>query len=107
MRVGLIAFKPLLVIPVYNGRDSVLKLIPRIKSITNLQIIIVDDGSSDGTSSRDFENVIYKQHSENRGKGAALKTGLETARSRGFSCVVTLDADGQHAPEKISSLNLF
>ncbi|MCF7826288.1 MAG: glycosyltransferase family 2 protein [Candidatus Marinimicrobia bacterium] len=94
---------PVILIPVYNGRDSILRLIQEIKSVADYPIMIIDDGSTDGTGSGDFESVTYLRHDKNRGKGAALKTGLSQAEARGFDHAITLDADGQHDPGKISN----
>lgn len=71
------------------------------------EILVVDDGSAPGHD-RYFSQVeelgaVVIRHSVNRGKGAALKTGLRAARERfpGLSGVVTADGDGQHLPEDI------
>jgi glycosyltransferase involved in cell wall biosynthesis len=90
-----------IIIPVYNGRERLVRLIPLLKKWA-LKIIIVDDGSNDGIVSYDFSNeVTFLQHSENRGKGQALQTGLNYAKSNGFAYAITMDADGQHAPDSI------
>jgi glycosyltransferase involved in cell wall biosynthesis len=67
-----------------------------------LTVIVIDDGSTDGTgqAARDAGAEVLR-HETNRGKGAALQTGWEAAAARGFSHVITLDADGQHAPSDI------
>jgi len=90
-----------IVIPVYNDRDSVLGLVQGIRTIIDCPIIVIDDGSSDGIRAEDFVDVAYMKHSENRGKGAALKTGLNLAQRAGFDYAITLDADGQHDPHEI------
>ncbi|MBC8191378.1 MAG: glycosyltransferase family 2 protein [FCB group bacterium] len=101
MRSSLTNLNPVIVIPVYNDRDSVLRLVQEIKAIVDYSIIVIDDGSSDGTVAEDFETVAYLKHPENRGKGAALKTGLNLAKEAGFHNAITLDADGQHDPHEI------
>lgn len=101
MRSSLIPLNPVIVIPVYNGRDSVLKLVHQIKGIVDYSIIVIDDGSTDGTGPEDFVDVAYLKHPENKGKGAALKTGLKLAKEAGFDSAITLDADGQHDPSEI------
>ncbi len=97
-----------ILIPAYNAENSLAKLIESILRHTAAfkpeKIIVVDDGSTDATvkSARNYpvELIALPQ---NRGKGAALKAGyayfLEHCRS-GY--VITLDADLQHPPEKIS-----
>jgi len=64
------------------------------------RVIVVDDGSTDATSvlARSAGAMVVN-HSENRGKGAAIRTGLSLARQQGFEWAFTLDGDGQHAPE--------
>ena len=67
--------------------------------------VVVDDGSSEdraGIFSRlEALGVTVLRHPANRGKGAALRTGLEYIAGRGFSGAVTADADGQHTPGDI------
>ena len=101
MKSNLITLNPVIVIPVYNGRDSVIRLVQGIKELVDYPIIIIDDGSTDGTASGDFEDAAYLKHPKNRGKGAALKTGLQLAKEAGFDHALTLDADGQHDPKEI------
>jgi glycosyltransferase involved in cell wall biosynthesis len=65
-------------------------------------VFIVDDGSSDETSAlakRAGAEVL--RHGSPRGKGAALQTGWERARVRGFEWALALDGDGQHSAEDI------
>jgi glycosyltransferase involved in cell wall biosynthesis len=64
---------------------------------TRDNIIVIDDGSRDTTGkiARQF-GVCVLHHRKNLGKGAALKNGLNTARSKNLDSVFTLDADGQH-----------
>lgn len=60
-------------------------------------ILVIDDGSSDGTAAVAREaGVTVVRHTENRGKGAALLTGLREASARGYGKALTVDADGQH-----------
>jgi glycosyltransferase involved in cell wall biosynthesis len=68
-------------------------------------VLVVDDGSTDATATvaRD-SGAALTAHAKNRGKGAALRTGLEWAREHGYEVVITLDADGQHPPSEIPKL---
>jgi glycosyltransferase involved in cell wall biosynthesis len=64
-------------------------------------VIVVDDGSTDATGSiAGSAGAEVLRHPTNRGKGAALRTGLEHARALGARMAVTVDADGQHLPEE-------
>ena len=67
---------------------------------------VVDDGSSDGTAEvARAHGARVLQHGQNRGKGAALRTGFEEAQRCGFELAVTLDADGQHPPREALRLH--
>ncbi len=97
-----------IVLPAYNESKVIGNVIEELKQ-RNLNIIIIDDGSSDETykiaekSLKNFNGFIYR-HSINRGVGAALKTGIEAALQKDADLIVTFDADGQHDPEDINSL---
>jgi len=68
-------------------------------------VVVVNDGSTDGTGDAAREaGATVLVHAENRGKGAALKTGFAHALDLDVDAVVTLDADAQHRP---SDLPLF
>jgi glycosyltransferase involved in cell wall biosynthesis len=70
-------------------------------------VIVVDDGSSDRTRRvAEAAGALVIRHDTNRGKGAALRSGLERARALGAEAVVTVDADGQHPPEEALRLAL-
>ena len=88
--------KPLIIIPVYNGRDYIIRLIDQFKHLYPYDVLVIDDGSTDGLSQSDFDSVTYIRQESNQGKGAALKSGLRHARSREYTHAITLDADGQH-----------
>jgi len=62
-----------------------------------LPVIVVDDGSSDATGDEArAAGAEVVRHERNRGKGAAIRSGLAEAERRGAKCAVTVDADGQH-----------
>ncbi|MEO7095558.1 MAG: glycosyltransferase family 2 protein [Polyangiales bacterium] len=99
-----------------QGRDAcaIVPALDAAKTITGVvtgalphvtTVIVVDDGSTDGTAdlARSLGATITV-HEKNRGKGAALKTGLALAQDLGFRVAVTLDADGQHPPSEIPKL---
>jgi len=68
-------------------------------------VVVVDDGSADATYSLVSDlPVTLLRHEQNRGKGAALKTGFAWALEAGFDRVVTIDADGQHDVSAIPQL---
>jgi glycosyltransferase involved in cell wall biosynthesis len=66
-------------------------------------VLVVDDCSSDRTGDLARQaGATVVRHDRNRGKGAALSTGFAWAAAKGYEAVVTLDGDGQHAPDEIS-----
>ena len=71
-----------------------------------LEVCVVDDGSTDGTtaSAREAGADHVLKHARNMGVGAAVRTGLIHARTRGFGMAVKLDGDGQHDPADIPAL---
>src|SRR5207247_10267672 len=68
-------------------------------------VIVVDDGSTDGTAEAAVAaGGDVRRHARRLGKAQALRTGVVAARARGATHVVTLDADGQHDPDDVSAL---
>ena len=97
--------KVFIVIPCYNEAKVIAKLIKDIKKEGWRNIIVVDDGSTDNTFQQaKKEGAVVLRHLINRGKGAAVKTGLEFAKRKGALVVVTIDGDGQNSPKEIKKL---
>jgi len=92
-------------IPAYNPDDKLIELIRSLQNATGIdEIIVINDGSAEKCTpvfSEISEKVTLLTHTENRGKGAAIKTALEFIfKSNDELCgIVTVDADGQHSPE--------
>jgi glycosyltransferase involved in cell wall biosynthesis len=88
-------------IPAYNAEATLGKVIEGAKR-SHLDIIVVDDGSTDSTARIGRElRVALLQHPENRGKGRALRTGFTYVIEHGYEAVITIDADGQHDAAEI------
>jgi len=97
-------FRPCAVIPVYNHAASVGRVVR--ETATRLSpVLVVDDGSTDGSGeAAEAAGAELIRHPVNQGKGEALLTAMNEAARRGFTHVVTLDADGQHDPSDIPDL---
>jgi len=89
------------VIPAYQDEKHIGDIVRRTRERLD-HVLVIDDGSSDQTAPRAREagaEVIV--HSENRGKGEAIKTGLGHWLDQEVTWVILLDSDGQHLPEEI------
>jgi glycosyltransferase involved in cell wall biosynthesis len=92
------------IIPALNAEETLPELLHRLTPfVDNRDIIVVDDGSTDGTSDVAMRSgVKLLQHQANQGKGAALRTGFDFfCSSNGYESALTIDADLQHLPEEI------
>ncbi|MBP7217089.1 MAG: glycosyltransferase family 2 protein [Candidatus Omnitrophica bacterium] len=95
--------KTCVIIPTYNEANTILAVLERLRSFS-VQVIVIDDGSSDNTGSiAQQAGAIVLHHSTNKGKGAALITGFEFALKNNFDAVITMDGDGQHLADDIPS----
>jgi glycosyltransferase involved in cell wall biosynthesis len=93
------------IIPAYQNGRTVADVVRRAM-LAGLDLIVVDDGSTDGTGRAlaGIGGIEVLTHPMNRGKGAALRSGFRRAMERGHEWAITLDADGQHDPAEIPRL---
>src|ERR1035438_2678392 len=89
------------VIPCLNEGAGIAVLVSALRRQVPV-VLVVDDGSTDETALlAKVAGATVIRHERNRGKGAALRTGLSQLFKQGFEWAVTLDGDGQHAPEDL------
>jgi glycosyltransferase involved in cell wall biosynthesis len=90
------------IVPAYQAEANVAEVVADLKrELPGMMVIVVDDGSRDATARCAEEaGAAVVRHRNNRGKGVALRTGLERAAEEGFDAALTVDADGQHPADQ-------
>ncbi len=95
------------IVPVYNEVATIDAVITRLRETSlPMQIVLVDDGSDDGTSERlsryrDASDVVSIRHAHNQGKGAAIRSGITVATGE---VLVVQDADQEYHPDDFRAL---
>lgn len=91
-----------IIIPTYNERDNVVRLINEINKLFTANIIVVDDNSEDNTAnavkSLGLTNLKVLVRTNERGLGSAIRSGLNVVLNEGYDYAVTMDADLSHDP---------
>jgi hypothetical protein len=97
-----------ILVPAYNEAENIGYLLDRMPAEVcgvPTAVLVVDDGSRDGTGDVAAQHgAVVARHVINRGGGAALRTGYRLMVESGAEIVVTLDADGQHLPSEMERL---
>lgn len=104
--------RTLVIIPTFNERENLPLILGRVhNSCPDVHVLIVDDGSPDGTgaladelSLADPDRVHVMHRTAKDGLGAAYLAGFEWGLHRQYSVLVEMDADGSHAPEELKRL---
>ena len=93
-----------IVIPALDAATSVGAVVAGARA-SGYPVVVVDDGSTDDTATRaDRAGATVIRHASNRGKGAALRTGMRHLAANGYSHALTMDADGQHLAREIPQM---
>lgn len=108
IREDLASCDVVVLIPAYNEADNLKELLPRIpRQVGTLRIgvVVVDDGSDDGTCECALSAGAFSVRSPfNRGGGAVLRLGYDILKQANIRICITMDADGQHDPAEIPLL---
>lgn len=96
-----------ILVPTYNNLKTLIKLVQDLLAM-QVAIIIVNDGSNDGTKQyleqiNLTNQVVVLHHEVNKGKGKALLTGFQYMLESGFTHAITMDSDGQHSVKDLLS----
>jgi len=97
--------RTLTAIPVYNEAKHLTDVLATTRRYSS-DILVIDDGSTDGTSELlDTERDLHRvNHPKNRGYGAAIASAFDFALAHDYDVLVTMDCDGQHEPSRIPVL---
>ena len=94
-------------LPTYNEADSIARVLAQLNSI-NVDIIVIDDNSSDGTAAivanLGLDHILVVNHGDKQGIGPAYKAGFEIAIKKGYERIATMDADGSHQVEDLATM---
>jgi glycosyltransferase involved in cell wall biosynthesis len=93
----------MVIVPAYN-EGPIIEATVRDLLSAGYEVIVVDDGSQDGTAAVRELPVVYIRHVVNLGQGAALETGMNYALRAGADIAIHFDADGQHDWRQIDRL---
>jgi len=94
--------KKCVIIPAFNEEENIAKVIQEIKKYTDVDVILIDDGSKDKTSQKAKEaGAFVIPHPFNMGYGVALQTGYKFAVRHNYDILLQIDGDGQHVPDTI------
>ncbi len=95
----------LAIVPVFNERGSVGKVIERLRrALPDVDVLVIDDGSTDDTLRQIPAGVTVVSLPFNLGIGGAMQTGYRYAALHGYDIAVQVDGDGQHRPSEVQRL---
>ena len=104
--------KKLIIIPTYNEKENIENIIRKTFTVTNSDILVIDDGSPDGTAAivknligEEFSNRLFiEERTGKLGLGTAYIHGFKWAMARDYDYVLEMDADFSHNPEDVERL---
>ena len=102
--------KPIIILPTYNERENIKKIIPILFEKINISILVVDDNSPDGTASiveefqKKYPNLYLLKREKKDGLASAYITGFKYAIDNGFDVFTQMDSDFQHPYEVLPNM---
>ena len=102
--------KPIIILPTYNERENIKKIIPILFEKINISILVVDDNSPDGTASiveefqKKYPNLYLLKREKKDGLASAYITGFKYAIDNGFDVFAQMDSDFQHPYEVLPNM---
>jgi dolichol-phosphate mannosyltransferase len=104
-----VRMRTLVVAPALNERGKISRVAAGVlrqrASIPDLQLLVVDDGSTDGTADEARQaGCLVLSHPQNMGVGAAIRSGIHYAREHGFDVVCVISGDDQHDSDELPSV---
>ncbi len=95
----------LVIVPVYNERDSIGRLVRHLhRALPDYDVVVIDDGSTDDTARQVPPGTAVVRLPFNLGIGGAMQTGYRYAALHGYDIAVQCDGDGQHRPSEVLRL---
>lgn len=97
--------KAMVMLPTYNEKDNIEKIVPLILAAGDIRIVIVDDNSPDGTGeiadrlATENPGKIHVIHRQEKGRGTAGIAGFRHALEQDVDCIIEMDADLAHDPK--------
>ena len=103
--------RPLVIVPTFNERENLAKLVEQLLDIPNARVLVVDDGSPDGTGAlaeelalRNDGRVLVLHRSGRRGLGRAYIDGIRFALQTDADVICQMDADLSHRPQDLIAM---
>lgn len=103
--------KPLVILPTYNEAENIVEVLDRIRAASStLDVLVVDDGSPDGTAELaekwgiENDGVQILRRAEKSGLGSAYRAGFAMGLAQGYDILIEMDSDLQHDPAMLPAL---